>query len=119
MEPACHDGDIVWAVWQTASDVRKQIRERLPTVLVDIILSMAGELPQAGFTGFFKPNLILDDGGKFVCCQNNRSFWARRIEGPTHYWETGDKDFGYIHVNVPGQPLGESDDSSAEDSDPQ
>lgn len=82
-----NDGDIIWATWRPSSTLRQAVRERFPEDIANNILSMVGDLPQAGFTGFFKIKLILEDGGKVVRCHNNTNFWVKRLEGPTHYWE--------------------------------
>lgn len=87
LQQVCNDGDIVWAVWRPSGALRQQIRDRFSEEIVDHILSYVGDMPQAGFTGFYQINLRLEDGGKYVRCQNNSSFWAKRLEGPVHYCE--------------------------------
>jgi hypothetical protein len=86
----CDDGDLIWAVWYPRGDLRQKVREQLPYDIAEKIFSMVGEpgdLSHTGFTGFFKIDLILECGGTLLRCRRNSNFWARRIEGPTHYWE--------------------------------
>jgi hypothetical protein len=114
LQQVCNDGDIVWAVWRPSGDLRKEIRHRFSEEIVDNILSYVGDLPQAGFTGFYKIKLLLEDGGKFVRCQNNTSFWVKRLEGPTHYWE--EENDLYFRPPTPPTQI-QPDDSDDDDDD--
>lgn len=118
IQSALNDGDIIWATWRPSSTLRQAVRERFPEDVANHILSMAGDLPQTGFTGFFKSKLILEDGGKVVRCRNNTHFWVKRLEGPTHYWEEEQNyDFHFPIESQETQVQPEDDDDDASDED--
>lgn len=105
LEPTCSDGDLVWAVWQTASELRRLVRTRLPEGPAEKIFEMVGDMPCAGFTGFYATRLLIEDGGKFIKCRNNPCFWAKRMEGPVHYWEEeADAEFALPPLPPPPAP---------------
>ena len=119
MSPVCGDGDLVWAVWRPSGALREQVRTRFSEEIAEKILDMVGPLPQAGFTGFYLTDLLIEDNGMTVRCLNNPEFWAKRLEGPTHYWEEDDALLRFRPLTPPPlQQMAETDavsDASDED----
>lgn len=97
------NGDYMWAVWYPCPEVRQEIHEQFPSELYDLTMSFVGdefELPATGFTGFYKPKLVLEEQGRYIRCARNTKFWARRADGPAHFWrepESGLLDFELLN----------------------